>query len=216
MSKPTSNVAVCNLALDLLNEKTISDIDSPSSPIEQLCARWYDMTRRELLETSNFAFSQTSEAIPRGGTPTINRYADYYVFPNNYLKLTALVDWDYPLQRFDYRIEGKRLLINRGGAASIDTWFIQDIEDVTLFPGYFTELLAGTLAVSIGPKITAKPSALKFASEYVAEARRKASGANGQIQPPRRFQRSKIVNAGRHPSMNNEVAGPYNFLFEAN
>lgn len=216
MSKPTSSVAVCRLSLDLLNAAGIENIEAPTSGLEILCARWYDVTRCKLLEASNFVFSQTSEAIPRGGTPTITRYADYYAFPNNYLKLTAISDWDFPLQRWDYRIEGKRLLINNGGAASLGIYFIQDFEDVSSFPGYFSNLLAAELALSVAMKVSSKPSVLTFLSEYIVELRRVAYGANGQVQPPRRYEFSKIKHAGLNPSSLNQVAGPHNFLFDPN
>jgi len=218
MSKPTSPQAICNLALDLLNEKQIVSISppDPDNTTEQLCARWYDVVRRKLLESGNWNFAQASQAVPRGGTPSVDRYSDYYVFPNNYLKLTAIKDWDLPLQRWDYRIEGKKLLINNSTASSIDLYFIQDIEDVTMFPGYFSDLFAGLLALSMARKLTAKPSVLTFISEYIKEARRVALGANGQAQPPRRYERSKIKQAGMRPGSANSVAGDYNFLYDPN
>lgn len=218
MASPTSPVAICNLALDLLNEKSITVIDPPSTDntTEQLCARWYDITRRKLLEAANWNFAQNSEAVPRSGTPSISRYADSYKLPNNYLKLTAIKDWDYPLQRWDYRIEGRNLLINNGGTSSIDLYFIQDIENVTIFPSYFSELLAGLLALNMARKLTAKPSVLNFLSEYITEARRVALGANGQVQPPRRYERSKIKHAGLNPGSANQIAGDYEFNFDPN
>jgi len=216
MPKPTSSVAICNMALDLLNEKSIVNIDAPTSSVEILCNRWYDPARCKLLESANWAFAQTSEAIPRGGTPTIARYSDYYVFPNNYLKLTAIKNWDYPLQRWDYRIEGKKILMNNAGASSLDIFLIQDFEDVSTFPGYFSNLLAAELALSIAMKLTSKPSKLKFLSEYITELRRVAYGANGQTQPPRRYDVSKINQVGLFPSSRNTVAGPYEFLFDPN
>ena len=216
MSKPTSSVAVCNLALDLLNEKIVENIVSPTSNAEVLCARWYDLIRIKLLETGNWAFSQNSEAIPRGGTPTIARYPDYYVFPNNYLKLTAIKDWDYPLQKFDYRIEGNRILINNSGASSLDVYFIQDFVDVSTMPGYFVSLLAAELALAVAMKLTTKPSKLTFLSEYITDLRRGAYGANGQTQPPRRFEHSKIKQVGLTLASQNQVAGAHTFLFDPN
>jgi hypothetical protein len=216
MAKPTSSVAICNLALDLLNEKVVENIVAPTSSVEVLCNRWYDTTRCKLLESANWVFAQNSEAIPRGGTPTIDRYADYYVFPNNYLKLTAIKDWDYPLQRWDYRIEGNRILLNNAGASSLDVFFIQDFEDVSTFPGYFSNLLAAELALSVAMKLTSKPSKLTFLSEYITELRRVAYGANGQVQPPRRYEVSKIKQVGLFPGSSNTVAGPYEFLFDPN
>lgn len=216
MSRPTSSIAICNLALDLLNEKSVTNIIAPESTVEVLCNRWYDVTRTKLLESANWAFAQNSEAIPRGGTPSIDRYPDYYVFPNNYLKLTAIKNWDYPLQRWDYRIEGNRILLNNSGAGTLDTFFIQDFEDVSTFPGYFSILLAAEVALAVAMKLTAKPSKLTFLSEYITDLRRVAFGANGQIQPPRRYERSKIKQVGLFPASQNQVAGPHTFLFDPN
>ena len=99
MAIPTSKTAICNLTLDLLNEKEVTDISSlgaSSAPTERLCARWYDTIRRGLLESGNWVFAQSSESVSREGTPSVDRYADKYSFPNNYLRLTAIKDWDYP------------------------------------------------------------------------------------------------------------------------
>lgn len=217
MAKPTSSVAIGRMALDLLNSGGIENIEAPTSNVEVLIARWYDVTRCKVLESANWTFAQHSEAIPRSGTdPTIDRYADAYVFPNNYLKLTAIKDWDFPLQKWDYRIEGKRILMNNGGASSLDVYFVQDFEDVSAFPGYFSNLLAAELALSVAMKLTSKPSKLTFLSEYITELRRIAYGANGQTQPPRRYDVSKINQVGLFPGSNNTVAGPHNFLFDPN
>lgn len=216
MSKPVSSVDICNLALDLLNEKTVENIVAPTSTVEILCSRWYDVVRCKLLESASWVFAQTSEAISRGGTPTIDRYSDYYVFPNNYLKLTAIKDWDYPLQKWDYRIEGGNILMNNSEASSLDVYFIQDFEDVSTFPGYFSALLAAELALAVAMKLTTKPSKLTFLSEYITDLRRVAFGANGQTQPPRRYEQSKIIQAGLRPASSKQVAGPYEFLFDPN
>lgn len=214
MSLPTSDVEIVNLALDLLGEKPISDIQDPETPMEALCARWYDVTRQALLEGYSWNFANTGEAIPRGGTPTVALYPDYYSFPNDYLKLTSIHDPKYPLSRYNYRIEGKKLLIDNGGESSIDVWFIHDITDIGQYSPLFIYLLAGELALVLAYKINRKGEALTRIKTFVDIYRQRALAANGQARPPRAYESSPIVNIGRNLASQEQVAGPHEFLFD--
>ena len=213
MSNPTSKVGVCNLALDLLKEKPISDIDTPTTDVESLCARQYDIVRTALLQSRNWSFATKSEAISRGGTPSVSIYADYYTLPNDYLKLLAINDPNQPLTRHAYHIESGKLLMDNNGASSLDIWFIYDFGTVASFPPLFTELLAWRLALQLGYKITAKPSVIAEIKKGLVLAEREALAFNGQERPPTRYENSKIVNAGLTPASKQQVAGDYEFDF---
>jgi len=212
----TSDTDIFNLALDLLREKPITSISSPNTPIESLAARWYDVIRKAILEAYNWNFANLGEAIPRGGTPTITKYADFYDFPNDYLKLTAINDPDYPLQRYAYRIESRALYINNGGDASIDVWFIHDITDVTKMSDTFKLLFSGELAWAIANKVTAKSSFRASVKNFLDVWRQRALASNGQSRPPIRYERSKIVDSGLRVATPAQIAGEYKFNFNPN
>jgi hypothetical protein len=211
MARPASAVAICNLALDLLKEGSISSITSPTSNTESLCARWYDLIRQALLEAYNWNFALVSEAIPRGGTPSVSDYPDYYVFPNDYLKLRAIEDPDEPLGRKAFEIQGRNLFFDGGSETTLDVWFTKDETTVSLYPALFIKLLSEELALVLGKKLTARPSIMKDIKEDLAETRRLARAVDGQVRPPKRYESSKIVNAGLSPSSRQTVAGSYEF-----
>jgi len=213
MSLPTSKVGVCNLALDLLKEKPIADIDTPTTDVESLCARWYDVVRAGLIQSRNWNFATKSEAVSRGGTPSVSIYADYYSFPNDYLKLTAIISPKHSLSKYDYRIEAGIILINNNEGSSLDVWFLYDNETVTDFPPLFTLLLVARLALVIAHKITAKPSIIKEIKDFIIATEKEALAFNGQERPPTRYENSKLVSSGLFPSTLQQVAGDYEFDF---
>ncbi len=69
MAAPTTDVDICNLALDLLkqNKTVVADITTtPTSEEEITCARWYHATREALLRSHNWIFAKKrAEAILR-------------------------------------------------------------------------------------------------------------------------------------------------------
>lgn len=211
MSRPSSDVAICNLALDQLKESSITIISTPVTKVEELCARWYDLIRQSVLTSYNWNFALLSAAISRGGTPTISDYPDYYAFPNNYLKLRAIGDPQRPLSQETYEIQGNYLLYNGGGEATLDIWYTKDETTVSLYPALFIKLLSEELALVLGKKLTARPSILAEIRKDREETRRLARSADGQIRPPSRYESSKIVNAGLNPASHRTVAGAYEF-----
>lgn len=211
MSRPSSDVAICNLALDLIKELPISIISSPVSKTEVLCSRWYDLTRQAVLSAYNWGFALKSFEIPRGGTPDVSDYTDYYIFPNDYLKLRAIVDPDVPVGRRRFELQGRNILYNYDGATSLPVWYTKDETDISVYPALFINLLAEELALKLGKRLTARPSIIKDIKEDLIETRRLARAMDSQMRPPRRYESSRIVNAGLSLSSNRTVAGDYEF-----
>jgi len=211
MSRPSSDVAICNLALDLIKEAPISIISIPVSKTEVLCSRWYDLIRQSVLSSYNWGFALKSAEIPRGGTPSVSDYTDYYVFPNDYLKLRAIIDPEVPLGRRRFELQGRNLLYNYDSATSLPVWYTKDEIDISVYPALFINLLAEELALKLGKKLTARPSVIKDVKEDLVETRRLARAMDSQMRPPRRYESSRIVNAGLSLSSNRTVAGDYEF-----
>ena len=211
MGRPTSDVAICNLALDLVKEAPITSLSSPTDKVAALCSRWYAVTRESVLGAYNWNFALKSRAIQRGGTPEVSDYPDYYPFPNDYLKLRAIADPRIPLAKRQYEVQGKYLFYNNGGAASLDIWYTRDETDVALYPGLFINVLAHRLAMTLGKKLTARPSIMADIRNDLKELLMQARGMDGQIRPPTRYESSEIVNAGLYPSSRRTVAGNYAF-----
>ena len=211
MARPSSDVAICNLALDLLKEAQISIISTPVTQTEALCARWYDLIRQTVLSAYNWNFALKSVAAARAGTPAVSDYPDYYQLPNDYLKLRAIGDPRVPLGRRDFEIQGSYLLYNGGGDTTLNIWYTKDETTVSIYPALFIKLLAEELALELGKKLTARPSIIKDIKEDRLESRRLARAMDSQVRPPRRYESSRIVNAGLFPGSQQTVAGDYEF-----
>lgn len=212
MSRPSDSVGICNLALDLIKESVISTLTGDGlTKTEALCARWYDVIRQAVLSAYNWNFALVSANASRGGTPSVSDYEDYYVLPNDYLKLRAIIDPDIPLGRRRFEIQGRDLYYSYGGEDSLPIWYTKDETNITLWPALFIQLVSIELAVVLGKRLTARPSIIKDIKEDLVEARRLARAMDGQVRQPKRYESSRIVNAGLSPSAFKTVAGAYEF-----
>lgn len=209
MALPTTDVGVCNLALDLLKEEIISDFTSTKTGL--LCGRWYDVVRRATLAAYNWNFALLSATIARGGTPTITEYVDYYTIPATLLKLRAIADPTVPLGRRRFEIQGLQLHYDNGGASTLEVWYTKDETTISNWSPLFLQLMSEELALKLGKKLTARPAIIKDIKEDLIETRRLARAVDGQSRPPRRYESSRIVNAGLSISSHQTVAGDYEF-----
>lgn len=214
MALPTTDIGVCNLALDLLKESNIASLTA--TPTGLLCGRWYDIVRRSTLAAYNWNFALLSATIARGGTPTISDYTDYYTLPATLLKLRAIADPTIPLGRKRYEIQGLTLLYDNGGAddedsATLEVWYTKDETTISTWSPLFLDLMAYELAIKFGKKLTARPGIMKDIKEDLIEIRRLARSVDSQARPPKRYESSRIVNAGLNVSSHRTVAGEYEF-----
>jgi len=211
MGRPTSDVAICNLSLDLVKENPITSLSSPQDKVSSLCARWYPVVREMVLSAYNWNFALKSRAIQRGGTPEVSGYADYYPFPNDYLKLRAIGNPGIPLSQRDFEVQGNNLFYDNGGGASLDIWYTRNETDVTVYPALFIALLSHRLALILGKKLTARPATMADIKADLKDILLQARGTDSQIRPPKRYESSRIVNAGLYPNSKTSVAGDYEF-----
>jgi len=210
VSAPTSPVEICNLALDFLGQPSIADIEAPSTAAEGICARHYDQVRRQLLREWVWNFAKKRVTIFRSGTPAFD-FADQYALPNDFVRfLSAGGDREID-QGLDYDIEGRNLLTNSGGAASIGLRYIYDVKDPQQMDAAFINLLALALALKIGYKFTLKKGLVEQLSAQYAADLPKGISIDGQERPPRRIQRSKYHRARLIGSTGN-VADAYTVL----
>ncbi len=211
MARPTTDVQVCNMALDLVKEAPITGFTNPTDKVSALCARWYPIVREGLLLAFSWNFALKSRAANRIATPEVSDYTDAYQLPNDCVKLRAIIDPSIPLTRRRYEIQGKQLFYNNDGEASIDIWYTKDETDVTVMPSLFILLLAHQLAVSLGKKLTTRASIMADIKQDLQVLTLRARGADGQIRPPKVYESSRIVNAGLNVAAAAGVAGDYEF-----
>jgi hypothetical protein len=211
MARPTTDVQICNLALDLVKEQPITGFSSPTDKVSALCARWYPLMREATLSAYNWNFALKSRAAARIATPEVSDYTDAYQLPNDYLKLRAIIDPEIPLGRRRYEIQGRQLFYNNGGEATLDIWYTKDETDVATYPALYIMLLSHRLALVLGKKLTARSGIMADIKADLQMIILQARNTDGQIRPPKIYESSRIVNAGLNVSASAGAAGDYEF-----
>jgi hypothetical protein len=148
----TSNIDICNMALDYCNVRNITSIDEKTKQSEK-CKMWYDTVRKSLLMNMNASFSikrailaEVTNVIPVYG------YTKAFSLPHDCLQVLNL---DSPISDRYYQIEGNYFYCNQYDEDElIKIRYIADIEDVTKFDAEFCDCLALKLAEKICTALT--------------------------------------------------------------
>jgi len=191
-----SEVEVCNLALDLIKVPAITSIESPTTAVERKCALWYDTSRREILRKHPWNFAKKRASISLCSTDPAFGYDDKYALPNDFIRLRFIGSDNEGLVGQDYDIEeDKYLLIDNGGAATLNIGYIFDEESVVRFDPLFLKAFALQLAVNLSYGMAGKTTLRTDARNMLAEALAEARSINGQDKPPIRITRSNVIGA---------------------
>lgn len=200
MAAPTSDVHICNLALDRLGQGEISSIATPQNKTEDICARHYDSTRRELLRRYifNFAKKLTTLSVDALKTPAFG-FSSAYTLPNDFLRLMALgditLDRDMDPRLFDLN-EGF-IYTDSGEGGALNMQYVFDAKQVNLYDPLFVRLFTLHLASNMAYKFTLKNSLITAIRKDADDVALTAAAVAGQEKPPRRVQRSKLRNVRR-------------------
>jgi len=198
MTTATSKVDICNLALDYLlqtDEEGVTNIDTPETPTEVVCGRWYDVARRAVLRKHpwNFAIkrAQLTEAVP---APLFG-FNTAFNLPNDFLRLLTIQDNAdleiIPFPRFE--LESRQILIDTdtNAASTLNIRYIFNQESVTVFDALFLDILAIELATRIAYKFTSSNTDVQRLEALLAEKLGGARSIDGQERPPIRKERSR-------------------------
>lgn len=146
----TSDVGVCNLALDWCNTRNITSLNEDTKESKK-CDAWYDLIRKSLLTNLNASFAIKRAKLAEDLNYTeVYGYKKAYSLPNDCLHVLNLGS---PVQDTLYQIEGEHFLCD---IESDDVYirYIADIKDVTKFDAEFIDLLALKLAERICVPLT--------------------------------------------------------------
>ena len=196
MVTATSKSDICNLALDLLlqtNEETVTNIETPNTPTEVICARWYDVARRSTLRKGmwNFALKRTTLTadvnVPEFG------YTRAFNLPSDLLRTVSIQDTStiniFPKE--DYEIENGQILLDADSTATINLRYIFDQTVVTKFDALFVEVMAMELALRMAFKFTSSGSRAQQIEALLRDKLAGAKAIDGQERPPRRVEISR-------------------------
>lgn len=149
---------IANEVFTLLGKDLVDDIATASSPAVERFNAVYDLTLKDLLTEHEWSFS-TREAelleapIP---VPQFSEYTYYYELPLDYISIVQKnSDEDNAAYVPYYRIEGNYLLANY---TPVKIKYIALIQDTTIFPPYFVEILSLRLAYKLAYALVSNSS----------------------------------------------------------
>ena len=145
-----SDVQICNLALDHLNQNNITSMDE-NTKASKKCKQWYDLIRKSLLTDLNASFSITRAVLAeiKNFIP-IYGYEKAYALPKDCLHILNIGN---PTENIMYQIEGKYFYCDNS-IKKVEVRYIKDVVDVTMFDAEFVELFALALAEAICAPLT--------------------------------------------------------------
>lgn len=165
----TSDVSICNLALQKLGAKRITSLteDSPNARTLNAC---YEAIRDAELRKHrwNFAIGRVSLAAD-SPAPSQGQFADSFSLPADFIRLLE-PDPEENYNTLDWTIEGRSILTNFG--APLEIRYIQRVTDPTQFDALFVIALACAIAMHACEDVTQSTTKYeKVASEYTAAIR---------------------------------------------
>lgn len=198
MSEPVAPTEIANLALDILKTENIEDIEMvDGDPIAEVLNRWWDVSKKACLEGFPWNFASTRDSIPLVSPAPTSGYTDAYQLPNDFVSLNWITDEYYPLSQWDYTIEGNHLLINNGGAETLNIGYVFNSDDIAKWTSRFKIYVAYQLAYFTAFKMTGQAVLAARIEAKLPPHRLEAKAVNGLMNPPKAFRESAMVRARR-------------------
>ena len=209
----SSKTDVCNLSQDLLSAAVILDIDVPTTPDEEMYARWYDQSRKKVLREHPWKFATKRQIIAASSTAPDFGYTKAFPLPNDFIRfLTIESDEGLLVLSDEYQIEshlGVQSVLISTDAASVRLRYVYDIEDVTKFDSMFISYFALDLALAVAYKTTESNGNVDRITQLQKQQGSMARAISGQERSPTRIERSK----NRSARMNGSYRNSHRIIF---
>lgn len=198
-----SSTDICNLSQDLLSAGIIDDVKNPSDATEEIYARWYDLTRKNLLRSHPWHFAAKRAVLAAESTDPAFGYDKQYPVPSDFMRILYLNDarytTDVPTSGELYAFENGRILTSSyfTNDTTVKLVYVSDFTEVPRMDPMFIDLLAHQLALRVAYKMTETNTNIERLNAIQEQAGRLARAVNGQEAPIRRIERSR----GRHARM---------------
>lgn len=182
----SSEVAICNRALQKVGEPQITSLDDPTNGARE-CKRLYTFARDMLQRGYVFNFTITRVLLPEVGGYQGREFGNAYNLPSDYMRLVKV-----ETQR-EYRVEGNRILINQAGP--LELVYCRKIEDTTKFDPLYTESLSAYMASELAEVILQSNSKKQQLYDLFLVTLQRAVAVDVMDQHPMRFEESDWINA---------------------
>lgn len=205
MSQPSSAVAICNIALAQIGERRIASIVSPTTQSEIIMAGLYDQARQGLIAKFIWPFAKERALCNRITTAPLFDYTDAYQLPNNFI--TPLRIGEEETARYKYDIQGKTLLLNNGGEATLKLRYQKDVENVNTWSVAFRTVMIYELALLACYQYNKKESTVDRLNKLLSLSYQECVPIASQERPVIIINRSRLVDIRRQPDSDSYSTG---------
>ena len=164
---------ICNMALNRIGAKRITDFDTDTSVEAVACQLHYEPTRDAILRGFEWNFASGRATLRKDTNTPDFGYDNQFVLPNDFLRIKSLNDSD--TSPGDYVIEGSLLLTDDD---EVELLYIKKITDTTKFEPLFVEVLVLELALKlVNPLAGAGLNSERLRNGIIVELRQSLSSA---------------------------------------
>ena len=195
-----SKTAVCNLALDILLQAPLTNVDTDNTPESRWFVRNYDQVRDAELRKHAWHFAIRRVNVTVDATaPSHGDWLYRYAYPSDCMRiLPPRYDGKFEAYPIPHEVEadssGNRWLYTNQ-TTPLELRYIFQITDVTKFDPLFVDALAAKLAMKGAHRFTGKQSMIETASGMYAEAIAEARRANAIEGIPERPYDDDVIEA---------------------
>jgi len=181
----TSEVGICRLALDLLGDFAISDLDEGSKQA-RLCKRNYGPMRDAVLRAHPWNCALQRTTLPKAAPAPAFGFLNRFILPADCLRLLPLkAGGAFDGRPVAHRIEGRDVLCDADGPLPV--LYIRRIANTALFDPLLVHAIAARLAWQIAYNLTGSRTKQAETGQIyravLGEARR-IDGQEGTPEPP--------------------------------
>lgn len=189
MASGQSEVSICNLALSLLGEVSITSLGDDTKQARE-CQRIYAITRDQELRAHNWNFSIKRTDLAADPDEAAWGYQHRYQLPDDCLK-TIQVDGtqNWRVEAGNFADSGKTFILT-DLSAPIYILYVSRITDPALFDVSFVEALSVSLAFKLALPLTQSNTISQEARDVRRTALAQAKAVNSIESGPRSFRES--------------------------
>ncbi len=151
MALPTTKLDICNLSLNRIGEKAITQaqLDANTDPRAQRCNRHYEQSRDSLQRSHWWRFARDRSELTEDEDFDDFEWDNAFDLPTDFLRFRSIFEeTDSTSRSRRHAIEGLKLLTN---LSAVSLLYIKRVEDVTKFDPLYTEVLVLQFSLKLVP-----------------------------------------------------------------
>lgn len=193
-----TNIDICNMALDKLGVQSIRSFED-STTQANMCSRYYDQARKEVLRAHDWTFAKRDEALALLNMES-GSWQYLYVYPDDCEKVLTVYGegqkrlYKGEMGHFDIFSPRSEVTVIGTDIGKAYLEYIYDVRNVDKFSSEFVSALTFKLACAMNT-LSASSSALEENMSLYQDALQRAAVSNRNEVKERVFFRSAVMDA---------------------